>query len=388
MESGTLESLFALLRYAIRGEMTEQEKESAAKASIPKMTAIAEKHDVAHLLAFALEKNAISMPDDSSLKQALFLAVYRYEQLAYEYERLCEALEEAEIAFVPLKGAILRAYYPEPWMRTSCDIDILVHREHLESAMAYLESRLGYRSDKIAQHDVTLYAPGGMHIELHFDLIEEDRANRAGEVLGSVWENVELKKDWRYRYEMNDAFFYFYHVAHMAKHLEFGGCGIRPFIDLWILDRWEGADKAGREKLIRESELLMFAEAARKLSRVWLEREEQDALTQKLQSVVLSGGVYGTVQNRVAMNQKKKGGRLGYLMSRLFVSYDALKRFYPILEKHRWLMPILQIRRWFRLLDPKAAKRARCELEVNHNMDKDSAEQMNEFLRELGLESK
>lgn len=36
-------------------------------------------------------------------------------------------------------------------------------------------------------------------------------------------------------------------------------------------------------------------------------------------------------------------------MSRIFLSYDSLKVLYPTLQKHRWLTPIMQVRR-FRLL--------------------------------------
>ncbi|MBO4954226.1 MAG: nucleotidyltransferase family protein, partial [Clostridia bacterium] len=36
------------------------------------------------------------------------------------------------IDFMPLKGAVIRQYYPEPWMRTSCDIDIHVKKDRLE----------------------------------------------------------------------------------------------------------------------------------------------------------------------------------------------------------------------------------------------------------------
>ena len=44
----------------------------------------------------------------------------------------CNALEKAQIPFVPLKGSVIRKYYPEAWMRTSSDIDVLVHKEDVE----------------------------------------------------------------------------------------------------------------------------------------------------------------------------------------------------------------------------------------------------------------
>lgn len=47
------------------------------------------------------------------------IAIYRYEKINYELNRLRSALNEAQIPFIPLEGSVLRQYYPEPWMRTS-----------------------------------------------------------------------------------------------------------------------------------------------------------------------------------------------------------------------------------------------------------------------------
>jgi hypothetical protein len=270
-------------------------------------------------------------------------------------------------------------------MRTSCDVDILVHKEDLERAIAYLVQNLGYSEKEHGTHDVSLFAPSGDHIELHFDLVEEGRAQNAIHILSGVWENAILCEASKYRYEMTDAFFYFYHIAHMAKHFETGGCGIRPFIDLFILDRMENADREGRVKLLEKGGLLQFANVSRDLSEVWFDGKKPDALLLQMQHFILHGGVYGSSDNRVALWQKKHGGKVGYLISRLFIPLAKLKRYYPILEKHPWLMPVMQIRRWFMLLRPDVAKMARSELKVNQRIDDAKAAEMDVFLDNIGL---
>ena len=45
----------------------------------------------------------------------------RCEQQEYEFRRLADALEQAEIPFLSLKGVEMRDFCPEPWMRTGCD---------------------------------------------------------------------------------------------------------------------------------------------------------------------------------------------------------------------------------------------------------------------------
>ena len=61
----------------------------------------------------------------SALEQKQLAAVFRYEQ-QYEFQRICAVLEQAEVSYIPLKGLLLRNCYPEGWMRTSGDLDLLV----------------------------------------------------------------------------------------------------------------------------------------------------------------------------------------------------------------------------------------------------------------------
>lgn len=270
-------------------------------------------------------------------------------------------------------------------MRTSCDIDVLVQRENLAKAISHLTEDLQYVRRGRTAHDVSLHSPTGVHIELHFDLVEEGRANNAIDVLRSVWKNVTLCEKSKHQYEMSDAFFYFYHIAHMAKHFEVGGCGVRPFIDLWILDHIEGVDKSKRDELLSSGGLLKFADVSRTLSEVWFSGREPDALTLQVQDFLLHGGAFGSAENRVALHQKARGGRIGYIMSRVFVPYARLKRYYPIVEERPWLTPFVQVRRWFMLLKPDVASMAKRELAANAKITKSTADEMSAFLDNVGL---
>ena len=386
MDQRTIQILFALLRSAIRGtKLTQSERESYCADMLPDLLKFSARHDVIHLLVLGLKQNELISGENAELEKCILKAVYRYERLHYEYDKLCDALEKAQIPFLPLKGSVIRNYYPQAWMRTSCDIDILVHREDLDAAITYLSDNLKYSEKERTPHDVSLFSPLGIHVELHFDLVEEGRANNAIDILQRTWDNVLLHEDKRYWYEMTDAFFCFYHIAHMAKHFENGGCGIRPFLDLWILDNLENVDKSLRDDLLVQGGLFQFAEISRKLSRAWFDDGETDDLLLQLQDFILHGGVYGSAENRVALQQTKKGGRFGYLLSRIFIPFAKLKRYYPILEKYPWLTPIMQIRRWFMLTRPSVMKMAKREIAVNGNLDKGKACEMSSFLENMGL---
>ena len=386
MTQNTNELLFALLRSAVfGGELTDAERGAYSPEALPSLIKTAAANDVAHLLALGLQKNGLAADAGAGLEKYIFKAVYRCERLKCEYEQLCQSLEAAQIPFLPLKGAVLRDYYPEAWMRTSCDIDVLVHREQLNAAVAHLTGKLGYTEKERASHDVSLFSPSGIHVELHFDLVEEGRANNAAALLDTVWQRASLRRDQSFWYEVSDEFFYFYHVAHMAKHFETGGCGIRPFIDLWILDHLDDAHDLRRAALLTSGGLIKFANACRELSRVWFGGAQPNELTEQMQEFLLHGGTYGSADNKVALQQKKSGGRLRYLLSRIFVPYEKLKRYYPILEKHRWLTPAMQVRRWFMLMRPEVAKMAKKEIETNKSLNREKAREMQAFLDNIGL---
>ena len=350
---------FGLLRCAIGGgTLGEKECSCLSAEELGRLFALAKEHDVEHLLALGLTQNGFR--GSERLTKSIYTAVYRAEQRERDLACVKTALSTAQIPFIPLKGAVLCYYYPEAYMRTSCDIDVLVRREDVGRASAVLVDSLGYKEGGRSAHDVSLISPEGNHIELHFDLIEEGRANNAIAMLSTAWDHAKPQND-GYCYELSDAFFYFYHVAHMAKHFEVGGCGVRPFIDLFILDQQAGAEVSERDALLQKGGLLQFANVARALSTVWFGDRAHDAVTQSLETFILHGGVYGRADNRVLIQQKKRGGKLGYLLSRMFLPYDRL------------------------LLRPDVAKMARQEIKVNRALDQEKAEEMQTLLQDLGL---
>ncbi len=387
MDPKTRQFLFALLRSAICGKpLSTSEKVLFTQESLHALMEISAKHDVSHLVAYAVSKNDLVDSDRKArLDKHVMKSVLRFQRLDQDFHKLCAALEAAQIPFLPLKGAVLRKYYTEPWMRTSCDIDILVPPEKVDETAAFLVDRLQYTYNSKTVHDISLYTPQKNHIELHFTLLEEGRANAAPQVLNTVWETAQLHDGSCFHYEMPTEMFCFYHIAHMAKHFEYGGCGIRPFIDLWILDNLPQADKTKQNALLEEGGLLVFANTARRLSKVWFDGEAHDAVTRQMEDFILRGGVYGTKENFVTLQQQKKGGQLQYALSRIFMPYDIIKYQYPILQKHKWLTPVIQIYRWLRILFRGRSGHALQEFQYNSQISNEEASSMQQFLKNIGL---
>ena len=105
----------------------------------------------------------------------------------------------------------------------------------------------------------------------------------------------------------------------------------------------------------------------------------------RLARFVLEGGVYGTIENRVVASKGRKGGRLGYILSRLFLPYDNLKEFFPILRRQKWLTPFYQVVRWFRMLRDGRMNRTRRELAATATADPEAVKDAELLMRELSL---
>ena len=60
MEEKVIQTLFALIRSAIKGNpMTEEEKAQFSEEMVPELMKLAQKHDLAHLVGYGVYKNEL-----------------------------------------------------------------------------------------------------------------------------------------------------------------------------------------------------------------------------------------------------------------------------------------------------------------------------------------
>ena len=384
------DAMIALIRTVFKDDETlDAESQDVIRNNTEEIYKIAKCNDMAHLIGYALEKADMISPDNKyfvKLQEQTYLAIFRYEGMAFELERMREELERAEICFIPLKGAVIRSLYPEGWMRTSSDIDILVRPEDIERASEVLTSKLGYNLTQESTHDYSFFTEGGIHIELHFDLVEAGRANSASEVLSDVWKHARAVNGKNFERELEDGMFYFYHIAHLAKHLEVAGAGMRPVIDLWLINNRMERDEKSRFELLSRCSLDKFASFCDELAEKWMgEKKEISSQAEKLGQFILGCGIYGSEENRIIISKGKNGGTFRYILSRLFLPYETLALLYPIIKKQKWLFPFCQVARWFKLLSGNMAKKAIGEVKMSSSTTAEELEEMERFMSEIGL---
>ena len=382
--------LFALLRAAICEQgVSEDTTHNCTPEMLEEVYALSHKHDLAHLVCHALEKLGISpCPAMQKFQKAKSQAIFRYVKLDHAYAQILGCLEALQFPFIPLKGSVLRSQYPEAWMRTSCDIDILVRREDLDRAQETFTQEMGFRILEKGDHDIAMSSPAGVTLELHYDTVQQRYANDLRrDVLATFWQRAIPKVPDSWERVIPDDLFYFYHIAHIAKHFETGGCGVRSILDIWILNHRCDFDKESRDALLTQGGLLTFARVMEQLSEGWFSGDRLDAAAQQAESYILYGGMYGNQANRAAFGQAKAGGKLRYLITRrIFMPYDHLKAEYPVLQKHKWLTPLYQVVRWFRMVFSGNLRRHLKEIATNVSTKDNARQNTQQMLKDLSLE--
>ena len=118
---GLIRAMMDMIASKVCGKAIDKSKYEFTDDYLVRLYKLSKAHDLAHLVGDTLIKNDLIVNDEIKEKyqKQVMIAIYRYEKINYELNRLRSALNEAQIPFIPLKGSVLRQYYPEPWMRTS-----------------------------------------------------------------------------------------------------------------------------------------------------------------------------------------------------------------------------------------------------------------------------
>lgn len=245
---------------------------------------------------------------------------------------------------------------------------------------------LGYKLQKSTSiHDYSLFSPIGVHLELHFSLIQEDCLEKANYILENAWDYTINDSEHSFRKELTNEMLMFYHVAHMAKHFIKGGCGIRPFIDLWIMKRKIGFDSTILENLLSEAQLLEFYYSICEVVNVWFENKSHSNVTLGIEEYIIKGGVYGTINNAAVISAATGESKAESFSKLMFMSRESLAILYPKLERYPMLYPFYQVKRWFRIFNKSKRNKIKHLTGIRNSVTKEEISSTAELLTLLGL---
>lgn len=388
MEKKTWSQLLELIDFALAdGTAPEIETEEVWE----NIYRLSQFHKIQSLIFHAVQKLPKEQrPPESILKkiqQAGSLEIARDTVQKAAQMELLTAFEKAGIAVLPLKGFLIKQFYPDTSMRMMADLDILFPVEKEKETEGVLTA-LGYVCEhKDSHHSVYMRHPF-MNIEMHYNMIGNDSLLDA--YYDNIWERLELEPGMSYIYRLNWEDFYIFMIAHLAKHFQGGGSGIRSVIDVrQFLDKMEEKlDWKYINEELRKIELTQFEQHMKNLTAIWFGGEKETEFYAQLREFIQNSGIYGTLENlgvQRAVRAGRKGwkGKMQMWLNVIFLPYKEMKLQYPYLLKCPVLLPIAWIQRFFRIIFLRRKKAKRILSSMNAERDVVKAHQ--ELFEKLGF---
>lgn len=355
------------------------EKTVLGEVDAQKLYSLCYVHFLDALVGTALKKAGESLPKEWN--EHISKAVRKVILFDAERSKLFSFMEEKGIWHLPLKGIILKEYYPSVGMRQMSDNDILFDYSFCNEVQAYMESE-GYEATHVGKgnHDVYEKKPV-YNFELHSALYGEKHQASWAEYYKTVKDRLILDAGVSYGYRFSDEDFYVYITTHAYKHYTGSGTGLRTLLDFYayLKVKEQTLDFSYIEK---ECEVLGIAEFERgnrslckkAFSGAVLQGQsvfEQSLSAEETEMLLyyLTSGVYGTTERRVENTVKKyrkdgvKLSKLRYAWDRLFPGYDTY-RFYAPSVKNKFLQSVVGWTRRVFIVTFKKGRRERVAKEI------------------------
>ena len=376
--NGLHEDMLFLLRCGVNCSLLTNQRVSKLDSTekLMRMYKLSESHFVDAIIGMVLKSSGIKLPKvwEESIAKA------KRNELLFDMERMkiLSFMEEKGIWYLPLKGIVLKEYYPCLGMRQMSDNDILFDDSYAATVKEYMET-LGYGTVTFGSevHDV-YKKPPIFNFEFHRSLFHEETS--------SIWEAYyqDLKsrlisdKNSLYGYHMKPEDFYIYMICHSYKHYSGNGTGIRSLLDIYVY--LKKMEKHMDFSFIKnECEILGisdFEEKGRSLCyKVFGEEQEfiDSILSEEelqMLSAFLRSGVYGTYEQMIEKRMLKYTNDEGivskrkYLLDRVFPRRED-SQYLSFFVKHWWLLPLFWVARIIRMIvNKERRKKAFIELKV------------------------
>jgi hypothetical protein len=336
---------------------------------------LAKKHQVYNII-YPLISNSSHVPQEEkdAFRDYNLTEITRILTINNERSLIFSQFETHGIRYMPLKGLILKSYYPKESMRQMSDNDILFDVENRDKVAAIMKS-FGYKTVATGENSDDYfkapYSTFEFHRELFFD--ENDFCPK----FDNVWDNATRDANSKYMYHMGLDDVYVYSICHMYKHFSTAGCGIRFLADnyLFLKKESENLNWDYINSKLSEFGIADYERESRQLAYKIFDELELTNQETKLLEIYINFGIYGDGNVALLKDVKKladdgniHAAKSKYIMKRLFPSKKKMVADYRVLEKKPYLLGAYYI---YRLLKGvKNSKRTIGEINAVKNIDK------------------
>lgn len=319
------------------------------------LLSLAKKHQVYNII-FPLIKEMDDVPDSerTAFNNYHLSEITRMITINNEREMLYEELDDAGIKYMPLKGLIIKHYYPLESMRQMSDNDILFDSSRRDD-VARIMKEYDYKPIATGENSDDYFKEPYCTFEFHRTLFFKE--HDFCPTFDDLWDRASVNSEHPYMYDMGLDDVYIYSVCHMYKHFSTAGCGIRFLADHYLFLKQE-SDKLDWDYInsfFDKYGILQYEQESRNLAFKLFDEQELNDDELSLLQTYINCGIYGDGKINLtrkleqfstdgsADNAKKK-----YLLYRLFPPKKKMVADYRVLEKKPYLLPLYYVLRFFK----------------------------------------
>lgn len=276
--------------------------------------------DVTGIASVALEKLNIDDEKLSEFTTDYKLLKLREARFDIAGEQVFAAFEKAKIPFIPLEGALLKNLYPNPAMRSFTDYDIYIGDKLKETEEVMLS--LGYDYDHDTENDMDFVKKPSLHFEMHHMLF--DTRYEFDGYFNEPFKRTTAKDGWNHYRVFSNEDFFIHILAHLYKHFTDGGCGLRQFMDIYLMMKKLPLNMDYINSEFDKIGLKKFLETAIELNKFLFDGAKPTEDMMEIADYVFNSGTFGTVKNSMALehaqNEDEQSQSFGWRKIKYFAN--------------------------------------------------------------------
>lgn len=330
------------------GLKSEKPEEPPVGIDFEAIFKLAKKQDVENIVFLSIDQLENNI--DSNLYSIWQEAYYkRMKYSAFQdmaLEELIEVFTKAGIDCMPLKGSVIKNYYPSPDLRCMGDIDFLVREQNRQVVRDIMHS-LGYIDDILDDGQVDGFKREKLvYVEIHYDFSD---VNHAYHNLFTIdWDRL-VPTDTEHLFKQSFEDLYFFNVGHYAKNMHNRGMGIRAIVDGYVL--WNRLNEKQKQDLFdrfNKTELNEFHNKLLQIADIWFTDRTDDNSTGLLQEYLLSKPTFSSKKDEITMYavyDEADDSNFKYVMRKIFPSANELYERFHIKYRCFLFLPFLWVYR-------------------------------------------
>ena len=337
-----IDEVIYLCACAVNGDIPD--KKHTDSVNLEYLYKAACKHNLCAIVGYALESAGIL---DHEFIQARAKAIRKVTVMEIDKQLLFERFEQEGIWYMPLKGAIIKDFYPSIGMRQMSDFDILFDSSYQKKVKdIFLE--LGFTCKQYCKGNNDVYYKKPVsNFEMHTGLFAPVHQKSVYNYYCDIKPLMLKDENNAYGYHLNSNDFYVYINAHEYKHYSNGGTGLRSLLDIYVILQRLG-NELDYDYIRTQTDKLgitAFEQQNKKLALSLLGGKELSETDRDMLEYIIYSGTYGNIKNSINHKVERLGGgkkgKRDYILSRIFMPMEQIKEYYPFFYRHKIFLPCL-----------------------------------------------